>query len=99
MRASSASDRRQRLGQHDGKKKAKPPQLHDGPMELSPGLLLVEDAPESHLVSVKNLQFFQVFSSIVIQAVLLICGKRIKPRIELSQPCPWYCALPHRTTP
>merc|ERR1719187_1990679 len=43
----------------------RPPQLHDGPMELSPGLLLVVDAP------------------------------RIKP----SQPCPWYCALRHRTTP
>ena len=57
MRANSASDGRLRQDQQDGKKKTKPPQLHGGPMELSPGLLLVEDAPESHLVSVKNLQF------------------------------------------
>ena len=32
--------------EQDGKKKTKPPQLHDGPMELSPGPLLVVDAPE-----------------------------------------------------
>ena len=61
MRTSSASDGRQGLDEQDGKKKAKPPQLHDGPMESSPGLLLVEDAPENHLLSVKNLQLFQDF--------------------------------------
>ena len=52
-------------------------------MELSPGLLLVVDAPENHLLLVKNLQLFQVFLQ---QSYKAFCSFVVKGlNLELNQ--------------